>query len=1080
MSENGTNGMASNGSAVKPADPTSNHTPGKPWISEETLRELSFNASSMRREIFSRFLDPRRDINDECGYPDTYALTAFSFKDLYDREAVACRVVQLMPKECWQVTPEIFESENGKTDTEFERKWEDLNYNLRGDSSSYRDPTGSPIWEYLQRIDKLSGIGFFGVLLLGIDDGQPLDTPVEGMLKQQVQNGRLFETSKVFKRQVKPIFAMVTNRKGKQERRIVGSRIVGNKVRRTYESIPAFPVNGQPGSEANEAPTHARDRKFSIPLVNGKRQFDSTKGDEPVRAPVVNGERFTFNERFDSTPAGTDAQYTGVQLGETQWPASEPSGEERKLLYIRCFNESLVQIVQYESNPNNPRYGHPVTYRITLNDPNETHQGIGLPRSTIRVHWTRIIHVADNLDDSEIFGVPRMRPALNRLLDLRKLYGGSAEMYWRGAFPGLSIETHPQLGGEVGLPPNLRDTMENYGNGLQRYLAFAGASVKTLAPTVSDPKTHIDTQIEAICIQLGCPKRVFMGSERGELASSQDDASWNDRLRTRQNSYLTPRLIVPFVDRLILLGVLPEPGEGYSLNWPDLDSLTDMDKAKIMEIRTRAYQQFVSGGLESVIPERDFMTRFDHMAEEEADQVLANKMKELQDEDFPPPDKQIAQVRAAAGGAMQSITSILQQYAAGSLSRESAEVLLTELFLLGQEDVASMLDTAVAAPQEIQDISPAMAAQPAPVVTQGITSLLQQVQSGVMEKDAAKDLLITFYELDEQTADKILASEGPSIEEQTQQAEIKAAANPKPALFGGAKPSVGAKPAPTKNSALFFLANYSDDQPRDADGKWAGVGSALSAIWKGVRKALGLDPATPAGKESHEPTTRKVAQQSMTKHIDTAKKSLAEVGVKDMWNTDLSHSAGLRAEAVSNPSKFDTRISKLQSTLTQAAKFAGDNKAAQDSIGRKRDEIAQLQRDVNSFRQGAFKAPTNPASANPSNDISDALKFQHFGERGASKANADIITKHLKGGGDAKSAVELLMKDAGYKESTAKRYVKSIVSKARSVANSSPLFVYNAAIEGDPLASLEEETRGWEVLDNEDRLFIANLWVMSA
>src|SRR6185312_3650467 len=160
------------------------------------------------------------------------------------------------------------------------------------------------------------------------------------------------------------------------------------------------------------------------------------------------------------------------------------------------------------------------------------HTGIGLPLATVRVHWSRVIHIADNLRNSEIFGVPRMQPVYNRLLDLRKLYGGSAEMYWAGAFPGLSLETNPQLGGDVLIDQSaVRSMMGQYRNGLQRYLQLTGMSAKVLSPTVVDPTQQVDKQIEAICIELTIPVRVFKGSERGELASNQDDSTWNDRVR---------------------------------------------------------------------------------------------------------------------------------------------------------------------------------------------------------------------------------------------------------------------------------------------------------------------------------------------------------------------------------------------------------------------------------------------------------------------------------------------------------------------------------------------------------------------
>jgi hypothetical protein len=108
--------------------------------------------------------------------------------------------------------------------------------------------------------------------------------------------------------------------------------------------------------------------------------------------------------------AGVDQQYFGVQFGPSEQPADKPSKKKRKLLFLRVYDESLIQVVRYEWNIRNPRFGFPVMYRITLNDPREVHSGIGLPIATVFVHWSRVIHLADNRMSSEIFGVPRMRP----------------------------------------------------------------------------------------------------------------------------------------------------------------------------------------------------------------------------------------------------------------------------------------------------------------------------------------------------------------------------------------------------------------------------------------------------------------------------------------------------------------------------------------------------------------------------------------------------------------------------------------------------------------------------------------------
>lgn len=462
---------------------------GKKELTDKHLRifnEMLENAVMSRQQFVKSIMDPRRNVDDDCGYP-TGIINPILYQDLYDREPIPGRVVEVFPKECFQVQPSVYETEDPEVYTPFEEAWYKIGQSIAGEDSWYENEQGSLVWEYLRRVDILSGIGQYGVILLGLDD---------------VQNDDLSQ-----------------------------------------------PVN-----------------------VSRRPQ----------------------------------------------------------LIFLRCFPESLAQITQFETSLSSRRHGQPTRYSITFGDPHEHHTGQGLVNVTRDVHWTRVIHIADvghQAVTSEVFVPPRMRPVLNRLLDLRKLHGGSAEMYWRGAFPGISLETHPTLGAEVTMDPDeVRDQLENYMNSLQRYLAMTGITAKSLAPQVVDPRSHIDVQIEAICIKLGIPKRVFMGSERGELASSQDDSAWNDRLKERQNGYLTPRVIRPFVDRLIWLGVLPKP-EKYCVWWPDLTSQSNAEKADIALKRTQALGQFANSGAREILPDTMYLTEIQGFTEEEAIEAM-NKIKE--------------------------------------------------------------------------------------------------------------------------------------------------------------------------------------------------------------------------------------------------------------------------------------------------------------------------------------------------------------------------------------------------------------------------------------------------------------------
>jgi uncharacterized protein len=460
------------------------------------LNEVVQNIATSRQKFFDKFMDPRRSIDDECGFPSTNNIDIRThYKELYDREGVATRVVQVMPDECWAIQPEITEDEDVEVETAFELAFEEMSNGLRG-QSWYKGNEGSPFWEVLRRADILSGIGFYGVILLGLDDGIELEEPAEGI---------------------------------------------------------------------------------------------------------------------------TDA---GVKTGNTQ----------RKLLYMRAFDQSLVEIAATEQDNENPRYGQPTIYTITLNDPQTQQVTAGVPTSTIRVHWSRIIHIADNIGSNELWGDPRMRPVLNNLLSLRKLYAGSAEMYWRGAFPGLSFETQPQLGADVEIDTAaLREAAEQYMNTLQRYIQTSGFNVKTLAPQVVDPSKQIEVQLDAICIKITIPKRIFIGSERGELASSQDSNSWNGRVHNRQTTYVTPRIIVPAIDRLIILGVLPEPQDGYSVTWSDLNSLSEMEQAELASKRTDAMTKYVQAEVaDNLMVQKDFLTRVMNFPDDVADAIIEATMEAIE------------------------------------------------------------------------------------------------------------------------------------------------------------------------------------------------------------------------------------------------------------------------------------------------------------------------------------------------------------------------------------------------------------------------------------------------------------------
>lgn len=648
----------------------------------ERYSEICYNSMISRGAWFRDLWERRAKVDESCGFiPLGQPVPIEAMRDMYDREPIANRVVSCLPKESWQVQPHVLENEDREL-TEFEQAFQDLQAGLNGDNSYYNDVLGSALWEFVSRGDELSGIGTFGIILLGLADGRLLEQPVAG----SPPDGNPFTIPNIASAGMPSTARTIPGVFGRADQ---GPTLGPGTAQQTVKSI-----YGQPTSELSP--------ESSIMDAYASTSRDIYGG--ATQNPV-------------SSVLGTDAQYRGIQFTPGFYPSGDPygpinpyampgmppqqavggvtgggnyyrggngsngkngkngkksqqgtyiggaNGPLNKLLFLRIFDESLVQVVQYEADLRNPRFGRPIMYLVTLNDPRYPHTGIGLPLATLRVHWSRVIHLADNIKSSEIFGLPRMQPVFNRIIDLRKLYGGSAEMYWQGALPGISFETQPQLGGDAIVDvPALKDMIKNYVEGLERYIHLQGLTARTLAPTVVSPTDQIETQIQAICIQLGIPIRVFKGSERGEMASSQDDASWNDKLRLRQNLYISPRVIAPLIDRLITLGVLPKP-EKYKIKWPDLDSQTDAAKAAIAAQRTQALSAFTGGNPESVMTPTRYYTDVWGLELEKAEQIVEEAV-EAQEQQM---------MASTASGGLETPAALQQQQIEAQQQQQAQE-----------------------------------------------------------------------------------------------------------------------------------------------------------------------------------------------------------------------------------------------------------------------------------------------------------------------------------------------------------------------------------------------------------------------
>ena len=310
-------------------------------------------------------------------------------------------------------------------------------------------------------------------------------------------------------------------------------------------------------------------------------------------------------------------------------PAGSPG--KAKVLYYRTFDESAVRVSQWETDKTNPRFALPKIYELDFEDSvGENLKTNAQPvTETIQVHWSRVIHVADTrLSTSEVFGFPRMEGVFNRLLDLRKINAGAGEMYWKGGFPGYSFEVDPQ-NGELSDEEReaIKDEIYKWEQGLSRYFAGVGVTMKSLAPQISVPGPFVDNALRMIATAKGYPITKLVGNYGGNQTNEQENDIWLKKIAQRRNLFVTPVIIKATIERIQQFGALPqttlEDGEPrpFQVVWKPLAEMTEAEKAEVGLKRTEALARYATAGAEAIIPLKEWLTKFMNLSLEEAQAI---------------------------------------------------------------------------------------------------------------------------------------------------------------------------------------------------------------------------------------------------------------------------------------------------------------------------------------------------------------------------------------------------------------------------------------------------------------------------
>ncbi len=562
----------------------------------QMAQNLGGDASMARGDLLRFLMDGIRDINAECGFPDW--LTPDHYRAMYDRDGVFRRIIHNEPEACWVFDPEVYEDEDNDHDTPFEAAWKNL-------------VKKANIYYHLCRIDVLSGIGQYGILLIGINDKKDLREPVDGVEEYVIQ--QMMEDIDATPDQD-------TDGDGQDETDDSFDEEDDQPEDRSPKA--AFGLGQQQADptqkpDDRDEPTGKKAKKGKFPTAGlTANKFPPTADIADEEEPTDDYEKPSGDPTDDEDGNGQDDAKQDIA------PPMEPAeyvGKRYKLLYLRPFSEEVTFVKTRETDVTSPRFGLPTMYTIQFRDfPN---WGIQAGEIISRdVHWTRVIHVADNKKMSEVYGIPRGQQSYNYVVNVRKVSSGGAEAHWKSAFPGFAFEVNPELADQdIEMDKEgIRQEFERFQNSTQRYMAVQGVTTKPLAPTVTDPSPNIEIQLKLIAITLNTPFRILFGSETEEHAGDNDSETWHKKLAGRCNKYIGPQLMRPFIDRFVAFGILPKPKQ-ICIEWQDFNTPSDLTKAQVSQAKATALAAYNQVG--SFMDFKYFLTYVMGCTEEEAEEM---------------------------------------------------------------------------------------------------------------------------------------------------------------------------------------------------------------------------------------------------------------------------------------------------------------------------------------------------------------------------------------------------------------------------------------------------------------------------
>lgn len=258
--------------------------------------------------------------------------------------------------------------------------------------------------------------------------------------------------------------------------------------------------------------------------------------------------------------------------------------------------ESQIKPGNFDTDTMSENYGEPINYQF--NEQPVGDDGTYGPVRSITVHPDRVIILCEGSEDENMLsGVPFLRAGYNKLLDLEKISGGSAEGFLKNASRQLGISFDAQTdmaaiakmakeAGYENLGEAMNDKMMKLNRGTDSALVTQSGTTSVLSVAAADPSPSWTVTANEFTSSVQCPFTIQFGQQTGRLASDEDKTDWAKRCNSRRWGHQTS-VVTKFIERCWKTGVIEPPTSGeVTLAWSDL--LAPSEKEKIANMQALA------------------------------------------------------------------------------------------------------------------------------------------------------------------------------------------------------------------------------------------------------------------------------------------------------------------------------------------------------------------------------------------------------------------------------------------------------------------------------------------------------------